>query len=258
MWLAPADPAQTALGPTRARGAVIWSHGRSVNSEDSQAPTPPYMAALHDGGWDTFRFNRMRTSDTLSASAVELSQVVRRLKQQGYQQVALAGQSFGAFLSLMAADASDQVDAVIATAPAAYGSFGEFYDSWRNNATKLYPLLDQVKRARVMVFYFHGDDFDPGGRGDRSREILTKRGIQNVVIDQPPQLTTHWAASTALFVKKYGGCILGFLDAARIAEGARCQDDVFWAGSPDAAPATSSGPGASLPTGQTRRVAARP
>jgi dienelactone hydrolase len=258
MWLAPADPAQTVLGPTRARGAVIWSHGRSVNSEDSTAPTPPYMAQLHDGGWDTFRFNRMRTSDTLAASAAELAQVVRRLKAQGYQQVALAGQSFGAFLALMAADASEQVDAVVATAPAAYGSFGEFYDSWRNNATRLYPLLDQVKRARVMVFYFHGDDFDPGGRGERSRDILSRRGIENVVVDQPPQLTTHWAASTSLFVKKYGGCILGFLDAARIAEGAHCQDDTFWAGSPDAAPAASSGPGASLAADQTQRVAAHP
>ena len=68
----------------------------------------------------------------------------------------------------MAADASAEVDAVVATAPAAYGSFDEFYDSWRLNATKLYPLLEQVQRARVMVFYFHGDDFDPGGRGDRS------------------------------------------------------------------------------------------
>jgi pimeloyl-ACP methyl ester carboxylesterase len=216
------------------------------------------MAHLREGGWDTFRFNRMRTSDTLAASAIELAQVVRRLKAQGYQQVALAGQSFGAFLALMAADATPEVDAVVATAPAAYGSFAEFYDSWRLNATKLYPLLEQVKRARVMVFYFHGDDFDPGGRGERSREILADRRLEHVVIDQPPQLTGHWAATTTLFVRKYGGCILGFLDAARIAEGARCQDDVFWAGSADPSPAATSGPGASLATSAAQRIAAKP
>ena len=148
------------------------------------------MGALRDGGWDTFRFNRMRASDTLAASARALADEVHRLKLQGYKQVALSGQSFGAFLSLMAADASDEVDAVIATAPAAYGSFSEFYDSWRSNATKLYPLLDQVRRARVMVFYFHGDDFDPGGRGERSRDILAARKLPHVVVDQP-RATDH-------------------------------------------------------------------
>ena len=110
----------------------------------------------------------------------------------------------------MAADASPQVDAVVATAPAAYGSFDEFYDSWRLNATKLYPLLEQVQRARIMVFYFHGDNFDPGGRGDRSREILAERGLGFSVVDQPAYLTTHWAASSGLFLRRFGDCIRDF------------------------------------------------
>ena len=236
LWLDPAYPNRPMLGPAKAAGAVIWSHGRSVDSEDSQAPIPPYMAALREGHWDTFRFNRMRASDTLATSARGLAEEVHRLKQQGYRQVALAGQSFGAFLSLMAADSSDEVDAVVATAPAAYGSFSEFYDSWRSNATKLYPLLEQVRRARVMVFYFHGDDFDPGGRGDRSREILAARKVPYVVVDQPAQLTTHWAAATPQFARLFGGCILGFIGAAQVADGARCDGDTFWAGSPQAAP----------------------
>ena len=246
LWLDPAYPGRPALGPARAKGAVIWSHGRSVDSEDSKAPTPPYMAALRDGGWDTFRFNRMRDSDTLANSARGLVEEVHRLKQQGYRQVALTGQSFGGFLELMAADASDEVDAVIATAPAAYGSFSEYYDSWRNNATKLYPLLEQVRRARIMVFYFHGDDFDPGGRGDRSRAILAAHKLPFVVVDQPPHLTTHWAASTPQFAKLYGGCLLGFLDAAQVNDGAQCRGDSFWAGGetvplhPAAAAATSA------------------
>src|SRR5487761_2363094 len=139
-WLAPADPGATPLGPGKAKGAVIWSHGRSVNSEDSEVPSPAYMATLRDGGWDTFRFNRMRDDDTLEKSSAALAGIVQQLKQKGYRKVALAGQSFGGFLALMAADASDQVDSVIATAPAAYGSFADYYGSWRSNATKLYPL----------------------------------------------------------------------------------------------------------------------
>lgn len=233
LWLAPANPGTAMLGPTRAAGAVIWSHGRSVDSEDSTAPTPPYMALLQAGGWDTYRFNRMRVADTLSNSAIGLVQEVHRLKAEGYRQVAITGQSFGGFIALIAADESDAIDSVIVTAPAAYGSFSDFYESWRNNATKLYPLLQQVRHARVMAFYFHGDDFDPGGRGDRSRAILAARGLPHVIVDQPPLLTTHWAASTPQFAKLYGGCVLGFLDAVRINEGAACHGDTFWAGAGD-------------------------
>ena len=180
------------------------------------------MAVLRDDGWDTFRFNRMRVDDTLDKSSAALAQVVKQLKQQGYRKVALAGQSFGGFLALLAADATDQVDSVIVTAPAAYGSFSDYYGSWRSNATKLYPLLEDVHSARVMVFFFHGDDFDPGGRGERTKEILAERHIAHIVVDQPPQLTTHWAATTPLFTQRYTGCIEGFIDATSLADDARC------------------------------------
>ena len=207
--LEPAFP-EPALGPGKAKGAVVWSHGRSINSEDSNSPTPAYLQALRDDGWDVIRFERASRGDTLSDSTKRLVEHTAALKTKGYKQLVLAGQSFGAFLSLMAADASSEVDAVIATAPAAYGSFDEFYDSWRLNATKLYPLLERVKRARVMMFYFHGDNFDPGGRGDRSRQILSERGLGFSIVDQPAYLTTHWAASSGLFLRRFGSCIRDF------------------------------------------------
>ena len=89
---------------------------------------------------------------------------------------------------------------------------------------------------RVMAFFFHGDDFDPGGRGEHSRAILAARGLPYVVVDQPALLTSHWAASTPQFAKLYGGCVLGFLDAQRVSDGAACRDDSFWAGTADALP----------------------
>lgn len=64
-----------------------------------------------------------------------------------------------------------------------------------------------------MLFYFHGDEFDPGGRGERSRDILAERHLDFVVIDQPPQLATHWAAATQRFARLYGDCIVAFLKA---------------------------------------------
>jgi dienelactone hydrolase len=222
--LAGLDPAfpESARGPGQAKGVVIWSHGRSINAEDSQSPTPTYLRALVDSGWDVMRFNRLSQGDTLSDSTRRLVDYAADLKHKGYKQVLLAGQSFGAFLALMAADASTDVDAVVATAPAAYGSFDDFYDSWRLNATKLYPLLEKVKRARVMVFYFHGDDFDPGGRGERSREILSGRGLGYAVVDQPAYLTGHWASSSGLFLRRYGDCIRDFAENDKLSGELAC------------------------------------
>ena len=215
LGLDPAFPGPYA-GPFHAKGVVVWSHGRSINAEDYKSPTPIYLEALRQDGWDVMRFDRLARGDTLEESTGRLADYAAALKRQGYKQVVLAGQSFGGFLALMAADASADVDAVVATAPAAYGNFDDFYDSWRLNATKLYPLLEHVKRARIMVFYFHDDDFDPGGRGERSREILAKRGLGYAVVDQPAYFTTHWAASSGLFLRRFGGCISRFADAAAL------------------------------------------
>jgi dienelactone hydrolase len=229
------DPAfnQALAGPDRAIGAVVWNHGRSINTEDSDSPTPPYLRVLRDAGWDVLRFNRLRDGDTLTASTHRLVELVSQLKRKGYRRIVLGGQSFGAFIALMAADASEDVDAVVATAPASFGNFDEFYDSWRLNATRLYPLLERIKRARVMLFYFHGDDFDPGGRGEHSRAILASRQVGFSVVDQPAFLAGHWASSTGLFLRRFGSCIRDFLDAEKI-EGERvCEPDWGEAPSPE-------------------------
>jgi pimeloyl-ACP methyl ester carboxylesterase len=216
LGLDPAFSSEKSLGPAHAKGVVVWSHGRSINGEDYKSSTPSYLGALRDDGWDVMRFDRPADGDTLDDSSKRLAAYSAELKHNGYKQVVLAGQSFGAFLALMAADASPDVDAVVATAPAAYGNFDDFYDSWRFNATKLYPLLADVKRARVMVFYFHDDDFDPGGRGEHSRKILAGRGLGFAVVDQPAYLTTHWAASSGLFLRRFGDCIRDFADDAKL------------------------------------------
>ncbi len=220
------------LGPDRAMGIIVWNHGRSITVEDSKSPTPPFLRVLRDEGWDVLRFDRPRDGDTLTESARRLAEHVGQLKRKGYRRVVLAGHSFGAFLALMAADASENVDAVVATAPAAFGSFDEFYDSWRLNATRLYPLLERVKRARVMLFYFHGDDFDPGGRGERSRAVLSERGLGFAVVDQPAFLTGHWASMTGLFLRRFGGCIRDFVDAETLRGELVCEP--VWGEAPSA------------------------
>lgn len=206
--------AHALLGPIQAAGAIIWSHGRSLTREDSTAATPSYIDALRQQRWDAFRFNRLRAVDDLQRSPAGLAKAARQLKQQGYKRVVLAGQSFGAIISLVAADRSDDVDAVIGTAPAAYPPWG----AWRQfNALKLYSTLDQIRRARVMLFFFRGDEFDPGGRAPRSEEILDERDLPHLIIDRPAGLATHWAAGTDRFAAGFGDCITAFAsdDTAR-------------------------------------------
>lgn len=219
-------------GPAKARGAVVWSHGRSVDSEDSEAPTPLYMKAMRDAGWDVYRLDRMRVSDTLPNSSRALAGYSEALKAKGYRRVALTGQSFGAFISLIAAGQTNAIDAIIATAPAAFGNFTEAFDSYRENAAQLWPILREVRRARVMMFFFHGDDFDPGGRAEPARSILTQRGLGSLIVDQPSLLTGHGAANTGLFVRRFGACIVRFAEEPPTPNDPPC--DETWGRSPSA------------------------
>jgi len=228
--LNPAYGEASLQGPAKATGAVVWSHGRSVEVEDSNAPTPLYMQVLREAGWDVYRLDRMRVSDTLPNSSRALAAQVDQLKDRGYKRVVTTGQSFGAFISLLAAGLTDRLDAVIGTAPAAFGNFSEAYDSYRENATQLWPILRNVRSARVMLFFFHGDDFDPGGRGENARAILASRGLEHTIIDQPANLTGHGAATTGLFVRRFGACILRFAETAPRPTDPPCDDS--WGRSP--------------------------
>jgi dienelactone hydrolase len=211
--LVPAQDPASFLGAAQAKGAVIWSHGRSVEVEDSTAPTPDYILSLRAAGWDTFRLNRMRAVDTLDASGAVLAGQAEALKRGHYRRVVLAGQSFGAFISLIAAGQSDAVDAVIATAPAAYGSAESNPRGYGLNALELYRLLGSVRHARVALFFFDKDIFDPGGRGGEADRILAERRLPHLVVDRPAQLSTHWAATTTLFTRRFGPCLADFASA---------------------------------------------
>jgi alpha-beta hydrolase superfamily lysophospholipase len=199
-----------ALGPARAEGVVVWSHGRSVEFEDSLAPTPAYIDVFVRAGWDAFRFDRMRADDTLPRSGAALAEIAEGLKREGYRRVALAGQSFGGFISLIAATRSDAIDAVIATAPAAFGTAETAPGVWQLNATSLYEILAEVRGAPVALAFFSGDVFDPGGRGPRARAILETRNVRHLVVDRPAGLPSHWASGTDAFAARFGACLASF------------------------------------------------
>jgi pimeloyl-ACP methyl ester carboxylesterase len=208
--LVPAQDNASLLGGDQAQGAVIWSHGRSLQKECSLVPTPDYIGVFRAAGWDTFRLNRPSIVDTLSTSAAALADQAVALKHRGYRRVVLAGQSFGAFISLIAAGGSDAVDAVIGTAPAAYGSAQSNPAGYGLNATRLYDLLGSVRRARVALFFFEGDIFDPGGRAPIADKILAAHALAHLVVDRPAGLPTHWAGIGPAFATQFAACLVAF------------------------------------------------
>ena len=100
--------------------------------------------------------------------------------------------------------------AVIGTAPAAYGSAQSNPGGFARNATGLYNLLGAVRRARVTLFFFEQDVFDPGGRGPVVGQILGAHGLSHLIVDRPAGLLTHWAAAGPAFAAQYASCLVGF------------------------------------------------
>jgi pimeloyl-ACP methyl ester carboxylesterase len=211
-------------GPALARGVIIWSHGRSLTREDSTSATPLYLTNFAEAGWDVMRFNRPRVIDRLTQSTDDLIARVHKLRAQGYAKIVLAGQSYGAFIALGAAQRNPDVDTVIATAPAAYGNFFDSYDSWQTNGRALDHLLRGVGQTRVALAFFHGDDYDPGGRGSEARAILTENHAPFLIIDQPRDLVGHLAANTGLFVRRYAACLVAFAQQSGANDATNCDD----------------------------------
>jgi pimeloyl-ACP methyl ester carboxylesterase len=225
-----AYPDRPMQGPTAAKGAVIWNHGRGVAPAAKSDMLPFYVDDLRTAGWDVFRLERDWSHDDLTTSSQALREAVGLLRQTGYEHVVLAGQSYGAWISLMVSAAKQSnIDAVIATAPAAFGKYPE---SWvyQRNASELYPVLSQVQGTRVMLFLFQNDPYDPGERGQTAEAILGTHRVDHLVVDHPAAMVGHGAANYLAFANRFGPCIVRFVDPTRPTRGADCATDPVTAG----------------------------
>lgn len=225
--LLPGYPDRAALGPARAKGAIIWNHGRARLAE-AAGETPYVLDDLQAAGWDVFRLQRKWAADHVHDSTQALIATAEQLRGQGYKRIVSAGQSFGGWISYAASGRTrDLFHAILATAPAAHGEVG-VSTNWRLNADGLYDLASGVNPTRVMTFLFERDSYDPGGRGERLRNILTGKRVPNVIVERPPGLAGHGAGQTIAFARIYGACVLAFIEAAEPPASSAC---------PSAAPA---------------------
>jgi dienelactone hydrolase len=222
--LRPAYPAVPLKGPQAAKGAVIWNHGVNFlyGSEAAEAPLPMLTALFRDQGWDVFRLLRPRMSEEPRRSAEEVVARARQLKAEGYRRVVLAGQSGGAWLSLMAASRSDDIHAVIANAPAWYGTDRPTY---LKNGFVLFDHIADIRRGRIMITYFADDPYDPGGRGAKSEELLAAQNVPHLVIDRPEGFSGHGSGNSGLFLRRFGGCLLALAGDGPVPRREDCESD---------------------------------
>jgi pimeloyl-ACP methyl ester carboxylesterase len=213
------------LGPQNAQGAVIWNHGTSTYYaalDSSKSEMPSFVTLLRDDRWDVFRLDRPPAGESPISSTEALLAAVRQLKTQGYRRIVLMGQSAGAWIALIAAGKSADIYAVIATAPAYYGVDRPRFTM---NASALYDYLDDIKSARIMITFFAEDPFDPGGRGAKADQILTRHGVPHLIVDRPDGLIGHGASSSALFYHRFGSCLRAMVGDGAVPERRDCETD---------------------------------
>lgn len=211
------------VGPARAKGIVYFIDGLDSNNRtrDDYHATYPYIYGLNTRhGWDViaakFPNSQRYSFRSIPGSSEYLLARLAELRARGYRKIVLAGQSWGAWVTVDVArreGAQKAVDAILLTAPANYGM-----REWDGKPNPYFVLnkseyLEKLKTIRVptIATFFKDDEFDPGGRGPITRQILAANDVPAVVIDQPSDLIGHGAGWQPQFDYVYGDCIAAFL-----------------------------------------------
>jgi pimeloyl-ACP methyl ester carboxylesterase len=210
------------VGPEKAYGAVYFIDGLdpSTHAAEDFTPTYPYLQTLNARfGWDVvnakYPDSEPDVAHSIPRSLDFVGKRIAALKAQGYKKVVIAGQSWGAWLSINAAslqDVSKDLDGLLIVAPAAYGS--RIWNG-KNNPYYLQNLTDYVRhikavRTPTVAVFFDGDAYDPGERGDITDAFYRRTQTPLLLIDRPTGFIGHGAGWLPPFADRFAFCIDGF------------------------------------------------
>ena len=210
------------LGPERALGIVIWNHGISGTGPQYQVPPALVMRLLQAKGWDVIKINRNNLGETSVEASLRRAvdrtlEEVKAQRQRGYRRVVLAGQSFGGYITLEAAEAEKDVFGVVAIAPGVVlrggGSFGL-------DGAVTDRLLQRLRVGRVAVVFPAADStFGNVERGASALKILRSRVGPWLLLDETSGITGHGGATGGQFSLRYGTCLIEFLSPDELPSG---------------------------------------
>ncbi|WP_203075201.1 alpha/beta fold hydrolase [Falsiroseomonas ponticola] len=207
------DPRFLWWGPGRARGVVLWAHGRGPSGEDSRGRQPQaWLRHLNHAGFDIWRFDREPEADTVRRAAGWMRADLAALRAQGYRRVVAAGQSRGGWNALQALDTPGLAEVTIAIAPAALASMDEAGQARQMAALRAVLAGAVPGQARVAVANFRDDPFDglPEERAAALRALAPALRAF-LLIDRPEGLAGHAAGASTAFAQRYGPCLLRFV-----------------------------------------------
>jgi len=212
-------------GPGTAKGVIYLIHGydRVKPSIDAYDGVQPFVIGLNRQGWDVIgakvphRASGALATDLIGAIGPGLPAKADALRKQGYKRVVFGGQSWGAWLALVATTRYRmKADGLILIAPATYGprnnKEGQPNPNYPRNKSEFLPLIAANSTPSIVVF-FKDDEYDPGGRGEFTQSTFDKRAVPHILIDGPPGLVGHGASWFPLFDYAFGNCFATFLAA---------------------------------------------
>ena len=221
-------------GPAKNKNAFLFLSGWTGGQERESWSMVPYLTyGFLSQGYDLFGAKfpngpHERSSHYLDNVADYVARKTQELKAQGYERVIVGGQSWGAWISLLAQSRKNFVaDAVFSSAPNPFGARTQDYGPggeggkpnpcFRANLTEFPKVLENVRVPTVIVLP-KDDFFDPFAkeRGAIATKVLDKKKIPNLVLTEPAAFTGHFAAYIPFFGFAYGECIRHLLITSQV------------------------------------------
>jgi len=208
-------------GPEKARGLIVWNHGISGTLESYKAPAPLAFRLLQARGWDVIMIKRHNLAETMAGGPLHRTvqrtlEEVKAQRKLGYRKIVLAGQSFGGYVTLDAADEAPDIFAAVALAPGVRAGSA----TGRLDASITDRLLQSAKTGRIALVFPKDDDlFGNVVRGASADRILAGRNLPYLLLDETSGLVGHGGGVGGRFAVRYGLCLAEFLSAPELPGG---------------------------------------
>src|SRR6266849_153550 len=215
-------------GPATAGGIVIWNHGIHGTVGQYVAPVPPVFRLLQARGWDVVKIARNNLGEasgekSLYRAVERTSEEISARRREGYARVVLAGQSFGGYITLDAAESSKDLYGVVAMAPGvrAIGGAGSL------DAAVTERTIGRLSVDRLVLVFPRNDTlFGSKDRGPGAAKVLARRKSSFLLLDEKYEIVDHGGGTTGKFAVMYGLCVVQYLTSPDVAtEPVRCQEN---------------------------------